>query len=149
MGQGVRVAWVELFEEIGARLVLRDGASAERLDELERRLGDGVSAELRDLLAETDGFDDVDGQWEMAWSSTRVASETERFRRDGLLGHTEIAFGDNGCGEPFCLDAEGTVSVIYPIGGERMFLAPSLVDFWAGWLRGRITTLAHGAGGVR
>jgi hypothetical protein len=131
----VRVRWVELLNGTGARLVFRQGAAQGRLDELERRLGATLPSDLRDLLSETDGFDNADGQWEVAWSVGRVGSETEQFRSDGLLGHDDVAFGDNGAGDPFCIDVAGTVSVVSPVTRERVLLAESLSDFWDGWFR--------------
>lgn len=136
----VRVRWVELLKGTGARLVFRQGVAPGRLDELERRLGAPLPADLRALLSETDGFDDADGQWEVAWSVGRIGSETHRFRSDGLLDRDDVAFGDNGAGDPFCINVAGTVNVVSPIDGERVLLAESLSDFWDGWFRGRITT---------
>ena len=107
----MRVRWVELLVGTGARLVFRQGAAQGRLDELERQLGGGLPSDLRDLLSESNGFEDADGQWEVAWSASRVAMETLRLRSDGLLGCDDAAFGDSGAGDPFCVDGEGAVSV--------------------------------------
>jgi hypothetical protein len=82
-----------------------------------RRAGTSTSGDVcrlnsGDLLSESDGFEDADGQWEVAWSADRVASETQLLRSDGLLGPDDVAFGDNGAGDPCCIDAVGTVSVV-------------------------------------
>ena len=60
-----------------------------------RRAGTSTSGDVcrlnsGDLLSESDGFEDADGQWEVAWSADRVASETQLLRSDGLLGQTTL-----------------------------------------------------------
>jgi hypothetical protein len=106
-----------------------------------RRAGTSTSGDVcrlnsGDLLSESDGFEDADGQWEVAWSADRVASETQLLRSDGLLGPDDVAFGDNGAGDPCCIDAVGTVSVVSPVTSQRVLLADSLSDFWDGWFCG-------------
>jgi hypothetical protein len=47
-----------------------------------------------------------------------------------------VGFGDNGCGEPFCLAANGSPSVHiwYPTERTARAVAANLVDFWNGWI---------------
>lgn len=120
----------------------REGASEVQLDALERRLGGPIPGELRALLLESDGFEDVEGQWEVGWSSDRIAEETERVRADGLLAGDVLCFGDDGTGDPFCISHQngGPVWWLSLIDGEMVVLADSLLAFWDGWLRGEITT---------
>jgi hypothetical protein len=134
------MTWLQLLGDSGADLEFREGASDAVLDEVAHRLEHPLPESLRALLAETDGFDDVAGQWEVAWRCGRVAAENERLRSERLIQPTDTAFGDSGAGEPFVIDADGSVGCVSPITGERVELAPTLADFWTGWLTGRIAT---------
>ena len=123
-------------------LRFRQGASKEQLDALERRLRGPIPGDLRALLLESDGFYDVEGRWEVAWSCDRIAEETERLRAEGLVGEDVLCFGDDGTGDPFCISHQdgGPVCHLYPITVEMTVLADSLLAFWDGWLRGEIST---------
>jgi hypothetical protein len=136
------MSWVDALRRTGAVLRFREGASEAQLDALERRLGGPIPGDLRALLLESDGFDDVEGQWQVAWSCDRIAEETERVRADGLLGEDFLCFGDDGTGDPFCISHQdgGPVCHLSLIGGELAVLAHLLPAFWDGWFRGVITT---------
>ena len=135
------MTWVDAVRTHGASLEFRPGASAMQLNALERRVGP-IPHDLRAMLQESDGIYDRDGQWEVAWSCDRIAAETERLRDQGLLADDEVAFGDDGAGDPFSMPVhgDGQVAIRSMITGETTTLAPSLPVFWAAWLRGEITT---------
>jgi len=87
------VDWRALFE----RRAERNGAEPprfcapareERLAELERELGLTLPAELRVLLATSDGVRNADGGW-LVWNVATLVEENRRFRRrtDGLEGY--------------------------------------------------------------
>jgi uncharacterized protein YndB with AHSA1/START domain len=82
--------WRALFERRAARLgaptpAFRAGLDTERLDALERELGLALPAELRALLAETDGVVDANG-FALVWDADALLAENRRFRArsDGL-----------------------------------------------------------------
>jgi hypothetical protein len=135
------MTWVDAVRTEGASLELRPGASATELNALERRVGP-IPHDLRALLQESDGIYDRDGQWEVAWSCDRMAAETERLRAEGLVADDEVAFGDNGAGDPFVMPVHGDGQVMSRsmVTGESSVLASSLPVFWTRWLRGEIST---------
>ncbi|MGZ4490174.1 MAG: SMI1/KNR4 family protein [Mycobacteriaceae bacterium] len=50
-----------------------------------------------------------------------------------------LAFGDDGCGEPFCTsENDSRVACWYPIEGEARIVASNLNDFWRGWATGTL-----------
>jgi hypothetical protein len=128
-------------------LHLAPGCTPTQLEDAELRLGHELPNELKSMLSETDGIYDLDGQWNVAWPLKQLVSDNLNLRQNQELTFPDLlAFGDNGCGEPFCRPIapsatdRNTVLHWAPIHGETTDLAPSLHAFWAGWLSGQITT---------
>ena len=118
-------------------LEFRAGASEPDIAEVENALGHQLPKELRALLAETNGFDDRAGQWEVMWSAGRIAVETLQWRQRNAALMGFVCFGDDGAGDLFlqCTNDEST-HVWNDIDGRSYLLAPSLGTFW-GRLAGR------------
>lgn len=122
----------------GAPVRLRDGAE----DALLGEVGATWPGDLKALLRQSDGFDDVAGQWEVAWRTERIVAENARIRDNAPgLPAGWVCFGDNGAGDPFAVDSEsGAVHSVSAIDGETRKLAGSLSEFWIGWFAGTIST---------
>jgi hypothetical protein len=99
-------------------------------------------SDLKVFLRESNGFEDTEGQWEVAWSVERIVAENGRIRRESPNFPARwLCFGDNGAGDAFAIDCErGTVHVALASTGEYSILADSLSEFWRGWFSGDITT---------
>ena len=135
------VAAVELIESIraaGASIGWRPGASVTCLADVGREW----PIELRQILRESNGFEDLAGQWEVLWSAERIVDENVQLRARGVeLPAAWLCFGDNGAGDYFALDrATGGVHVVFGASGETLALAATNFEFWLGWFTGRITT---------
>ena len=106
--------WIELIAGLLPEAEFAPPAAPAVLDEVERVLAQSLPAELRALLAETDGV--LDGlRLDVVWSAGRILADNQAFRTsedfaelyapfDGLL-----FFGDNGGGDQFAFltDAHG------------------------------------------
>jgi hypothetical protein len=52
-----------------------------------------------------------------------------------------IAFGDDGAGDPFCVEeGQSSVSCWYALEDRKEPLALDIATFWRGWTGGTITT---------
>jgi hypothetical protein len=84
-------------------------------------------------------FDTLSEMW-VIWPLGKLP-EQNRWLRESFYDfpYDLIAFGDNGCGEPFCTN-EKSPSVVcwYPIEGEARIVASDLNDFWQGWASGTL-----------
>jgi hypothetical protein len=135
------VAAVELIESIraaGASIGWHPGASVTFLADVEREW----PVELRQILRESNGFEDLAGHWEVSWSAERIVEENVQLRDRGVELPTDwLCFGDNGAGDFFALDrSTGGVHVVFGASGETLALAATISEFWLGWFTGRITT---------
>ena len=105
--------WVALLStDDGLRL--QHGASESDLDECEAKLGSTLPLALRNLYLASDGVWDEPGQWFVIWplrevvERNRTAAEVETVHRGDW-----VAFGDDGTGNPFCVDRQGNDAVYY------------------------------------
>lgn len=137
--------WTALLETAGGAVRRRAPASEAAIRDAEEQLGHPLPGQLASLLAETDGFYDLDARYEPCWSLQRVVDENQRVRREALLPGAShaLCFGDNGAGEPFLHRRtergwDEAVLVWNWIDGAARVLAPSLSIFWAGWCSGDI-----------
>jgi hypothetical protein len=130
--------WQALLDPDRRGLRLGAPASAGDLSSLETRIGHPVPADLRNMLMVANGFDDLAGQWQVAWDTERIVAENERLRRTSVIDSTRLAFGDNGAGDPFCIvlngEDAGTVEERSPIDLDVTRSWPDLAAFWADWL---------------
>jgi hypothetical protein len=120
------------------------GSELGRIHAAQAALGRGFAPEFASYLLAVDGVYDEGGGWFAGWPLDRIVTGAPRLWERGLPA-TMIPFGDNGCGEPFCVrsdDPAATCSVFHwkPIDHEINQLATSLWSFWTGWLDGTINT---------
>ncbi|WP_432890347.1 SMI1/KNR4 family protein [Kribbella sp. CA-245084] len=137
-------AWLQTLRTGDDGLKLQGPADPGEIAAVELRLGVAFPGELRGLYEVTDGIFDKPGEWFVMWRLVDVArwnleawSGWESEARRELLG-----FGDDGAGDPFCvaLDGKPTIFTWSPIEQEARPLAPSLREFWLGWVSGQIKT---------
>ena len=84
----------------------------ERLAAIERELSVPLPAALRSLYETSNGRFSDEGQWWVGWPLDRLAAENRDAWRRGLPT-TLIAFGDDGTGNPFCVEVGGTSSEVF------------------------------------
>jgi hypothetical protein len=116
-------------------------ASAAMIDETADRLGTQLPDALASMYRATDGVYELAGQWWVIWPLAQMVESSAWLQ--GADGYPDrwIAFGDNGAGEPFCLQRDdGSVTCLHPIGQEHQKLASSLADFWVLMASGSIVT---------
>jgi hypothetical protein len=79
----------------------------------ESRLGLTLPEPVRRLLLAGDGRFDPEGQWWVAWPLERIVEENLSAWSERGLPRTLLAVGDDGTGDPFCLDlVEGEDRVV-------------------------------------
>lgn len=130
---GVWTAWLRAIGEDGA-VVLADPATAETLAEVEAQLGLPLPAELRSLLAETDGLaDDCGG--EPVWPVERIGEENQS--RLGPVANADadlVFFGDTGTEDLFAYRAAGPDIYLWSATDERTRWVASdlrsMLDTW-------------------
>jgi SMI1 / KNR4 family (SUKH-1) len=96
---------------VDERRIAQSGAMNERLASIERELGVLFPAALRSLYETSDGRFHEEGRWWVVWPLDRLVAENKDAWRRGL-STTLIAFGDDGAGDPFCVEVGGTSSEI-------------------------------------
>jgi hypothetical protein len=115
-------------------------AADRQLEAVEATLGVRIPSELRDLYRYADGLFDEPGQWFVVWPLARVGSDNLALRSGSGLPESLLAFGDDGTGDPFCIDLgsldPGAVKLFSCVDGEARPLAPDLQTFWRDWQRG-------------
>jgi hypothetical protein len=123
---------------------LSPGVTADELAGVEAILDALFPAALRQAYLASDGALLRDGQYYPLWPLAEVLrrNRDDWSWDDRKERHELVGFGDNGTGEPFCVDRVGSDTVYHwgPIGGEVTPLAGTLAEFWAGWNAGTITT---------
>lgn len=114
----------------------------ERLDAAEAKLGLRLPEELRSLYRVSDGVFDAGGQWFVIWPLDVLVEENLRRHEAGLLPEDLVAFGDDGTGNPFCVEVGGPsgVNCWHPIDASKDRLARDVAEFWRGWTAGTILT---------
>lgn len=134
-----RQTWRQILKNGGHEPQPR--ATGAGLAEVERTLAITLPHELRDLYLASDGVYDEQGQWYVIWPLARVVEDNQQ-SWDGSVPRHLLAFGDNGCGDPFCVARDGSAGVFCwsAIDDEATWLASSVVEFWRGWTGGSITT---------
>ncbi|WP_327011039.1 SMI1/KNR4 family protein [Dactylosporangium sp. NBC_01737] len=129
--------WIELITELSPEAQFAPPAGPGALDEVERGLGQPLPAQLRELLAESDG---ALGELslDVVWSAGRILADNQAFRIsedfaelyapfDGLL-----FFGDNGGGDQFAFltDAHGEGVFVWEHETDtRRKVADDLADY--------------------
>ena len=129
--------WMERAAELFPEAEFSPPADPAAIDAIERGLGLPVPADLRDLLAETDG---LRGEWglDVIWPAARILAGNQDFRTfedfaelyapfDGLL-----FFGDNGGGDQFAYLADAPAEGIFVWEHEtdtRRKVADDLADY--------------------
>lgn len=106
------------------RCELREGASVQRLDELEAVLGMDIPAPLRELLSVTDGVDEalfVNGRWMVTQAAVWSCDEIERenlARRSG--DHVPVRPTEPPGVKPFYFASAGVDGIVF-----AFFVSPS------------------------
>jgi hypothetical protein len=107
--------WKELIEALYPDHEFRSGAAHPALARAEEQLGARLPADLRSLLAESDGVFGAYGLG-LVWPTDRIASDNLRFRsqpevRDNYESFESLLFfGDAGNGDQFAFPiAQGVV----------------------------------------
>jgi hypothetical protein len=131
--------WWDLLHVDGSEL--RPGASTKALDAAEAALAIPLPQELRSLYRASDGVFDAVGQWFVVWPLDVLVDENVRRRENGVLPESMIGFGDDGAGNPFCVEeGQSSVSCWYVLEDRKEPLAVDIATFWRGWTGGTITT---------
>ncbi|MEV0437146.1 SMI1/KNR4 family protein [Nocardia sp. NPDC050413] len=99
--------WKDLIEKLYADAELAPPVSDTEIDQIERRLGQQVPNDLRDLLRCTNG---VQAEWGagLVWSVQEMIDQNIEFRCDAEFAELYMSFdqlmffGDNGGGDQFC-----------------------------------------------
>jgi hypothetical protein len=130
--------WLALLDANRRGLRLGPSATVGELLSLETQIGHPIPTDLRNLLNVANGFEDLGGQWQVAWDTHRIAAENEWMWRSTVIDPSRLAFGDNGAGDPFCLvldgDEAGAVEERSAIGLGVTRSWPNLAKFWTDWL---------------
>jgi hypothetical protein len=82
------------------------GCTTYDLDLAEIQLGHAFPVCLRGFYADTNGIFNTGGQWWVVWQLERLVHDNLAAWSsvDSRLPSTLLAFGDDGTGNPFCLD---------------------------------------------
>jgi hypothetical protein len=139
--------WRELVSAVAPGIRFRDGAPPATLEDAERMLGNPLPTDLRAMLSETDGMEDQEGWTVLLWPVSQLVLENLEHRGpdwqsvdDGPWTH-RLCFAATGSGEDFILDLDqddGQVYVWNYVEGCAYFVAPTLAEFWTGWLSGTL-----------
>ncbi|HEX5159484.1 MAG TPA: SMI1/KNR4 family protein [Ktedonobacterales bacterium] len=141
--------WIEFIRQLEPEAEFAEGASAERLTELEQALRVALPSDLRSLLSESDG---VYGEYglHLIWSSDEIEAmnrqrwDDSRFRATYMPLDSLLFFADAGDGEMFALGIiEGIIQrpdvyVWNPIDDSRTWTAPTIRQYLEWWLTGKI-----------
>ena len=141
-------AWRELIARLEPAAEFSSPVSEARLATAEVQLAIKFPAQIRSLLAETDGVLGAYGLG-LVWPLDRIVSDNSEFRhhlafRDYMSVDSMLFFGDGGDGEKFAhpITREGQVLgrvfVWNPIDDTRILVAESVRDYIQRWLDGRL-----------
>jgi hypothetical protein len=98
--------WKQLIGRLYRDAEFAAPASDDEIDQIERRLGQAVPDELRELLRQTNGVLDEYGSG-LVWSVREIIKANTEFRRDADFAELYMSFdqlmfmGDNGGGDQF------------------------------------------------
>lgn len=131
--------WRELIGRLYGDAEFAVPASDEAIDQIERRLGQTVPDELRELLRETGGVRDEYGSG-LVWSVQEIIEQNGEFRQNTDFAELYTSFdqlmfmGDNGGGDQFAFvqapgRRPGDVVVWDHETDERIRVARSLKDY--------------------
>jgi cell wall assembly regulator SMI1 len=139
----VNVQWLDLFSTTHRRLALRPGCSLSAIAAAEAQLEVSLPASLSEFLTASDGFTDLESQYEYAWPLETIVTENRRAWSEPTMRLDEalLAFGGDGAGDWFCLPLGDTDGPVYHwawIAGHAREVAPDLASFWPQWLRGSL-----------
>jgi hypothetical protein len=119
------------------RGVRPDQFSAVNVVEAEAHLGVALPQALRGLYSSGDGRFREDGQWWVVWPLDQVVDRNLAAWSDGTLAKELLAFGDDGTGNPFCVDATGHDPAVVRwswIDGDLDMLVGPMTTFAEQWL---------------
>jgi cell wall assembly regulator SMI1 len=88
------------------------GCDEDQLADAENRLGKRLPASVRSLYVAVDRAFDGDGQWWVVWRLDRLVIDNLSAWRDGRLDDSLLAFGDDGTGDPFCVQLDDDAHVV-------------------------------------
>ena len=98
-------------------------------------MGRALPPVLRRLYAAADGLFDDSGEWWIVWPVDRVASDNMRAWSAGELASDLLAFGDDGTGNPFCIQHEDRVVHWSWIDGAVALVIGDFDTFLVEWTR--------------
>lgn len=94
--------WTDLASAGGFEL--SPGVNVDELRRAEIALGRALPLALASLYRESDGVFDVEGQWFVVWPLDSLVKENLERWDKSLLPRRFLGFGDDGTGDPFCLE---------------------------------------------
>jgi hypothetical protein len=143
--------WREFISGISSECKFHNPASQAQIDALATSLNVTLPPELVSLLRETDGIYHASNYIDLIWPCEMIRRENLKFRTekafietwkplDDMVFFSYPGFDSITFGFPVLPQgvAESHVLVWYPIGDNRVQIAPSLKDFVSGWLKGTI-----------
>lgn len=122
---------------------LQEPADVQSIAAAESALAVSMPDQVRELYEATNGVWDQGGQWFFMWRlEDLVQWNLDAWELEGEKRRPYLGFGDNGFGNPFCVELEGgsTVYTWSAIDQHAYPLAPGMREFWVGWLAGEIGT---------
>lgn len=112
-------------------------ASVAQVRAAEATLGVALPADLLALYRNSDGAFSTTGQWWLVWPLAQMAEAKEWLGNVPGYGNEWLPFGDDGTGDPFCLQrADGGVTRLSMIDLTHEPVAVDLGEFWVHVERG-------------
>src|SRR5205085_9053221 len=111
--------------------------SVEAIERAEAELGSSLPEALRAVYVSGDGRYRDDGEWWVLWPLARVVEDTKAGWKNGSLPHSVVAFGDDGTGDPFCIETDEAGSQVVlrwsAIDGTAVGNEGAVEDFLRRW----------------
>ncbi|WP_250444155.1 SMI1/KNR4 family protein [Actinotalea sp. C106] len=109
---------------------------AARMAEVERTLGVSLPEPVRALYRVSDGWYSAAGEWFVIWPLRRLVEGNQDAWELGLPRNL-LAFGDDGTGDPFCVDLDDSTDVVVRWNWIDLEVEPqgSVAAFRDEWLR--------------